>query len=345
GDFYEMFFEDAKLASAELDLVLTGRDCGQDERAPMCGVPYHSVDAYIARLVQKGHKVAICEQVEDPALAKGLVKREVIRMITPGTVIESSMLDDKKNNFISAVCLEEDAAGICFADLSTGEFYATGLKGGDLPQRILNELGRFVPSEAILSEDAVKNVTITEFLRHRLSCFVGTVQNSLFDYEEAVEMIKTQFHAESLDSLGVTEPPQTAKAVGALLQYLIETQKTNLLHINSLDVYLQGQFMEIDVTARRNLELCEALWTGEKRGSLLWVLDKTETSMGSRLLRGWIEKPLVDVAQIKKRQQAAFELFSDTVGRAELKNLLKNISDLERLIGRVVYGNANCRDL
>ncbi len=345
GDFYEMFFEDAEVVSRELDLVLTGKDCGQDERAPMCGVPYHSCEAYIARLIQKGYKVAICEQVEDPKQAKGLVRREVIRMITPGTVIESSMLDEKKNNFICSVYFDDGAAGVCFIDLSTGECYATGIVNGDLPLQVINELGRFVPSEAVLSEKAAKNEVISGFLRNRLSCFSSAADDSLFDYERAAETIRTQFHAPDLDALGVTDPKEIAMAAGALILYLIETQKTNLLHINTLDVYTQGQFMELDVTARRNLELCETLWTGEKKGSLLWVLDRTETSGGSRLLRSWIEKPLVDVAQIKRRQQAANELFSDTVGRGELKGLLKNISDLERLIGRVVYGNANCRDL
>ena len=345
GDFYEMFFEDAEVASKELDLVLTGKDCGQDERAPMCGVPYHSCEAYIARLIQKGYKVAICEQVEDPKLAKGLVKREVIRMITPGTVIESSMLDEKKNNFISAVYLDDAYAGVCFADISTGEFYATGLKGGDLAQEVINEVGRFVPREAILSGTASKNTVITKFLRDRLSCFVGATDENLFDFDRAQSAIKKQFQAIDLDALGVMSPPHIARAVGALIAYLEETQKTSLLHINTLDVYLQGQFMELDVTARRNLELCETLWTGEKKGSLLWVLDKTETAMGSRLMRSFLEKPLIDVAQIKKRQQAALELFSDTIGRGDLKGLLKNISDIERLIGRVVYGSANCRDL
>ncbi|MCX7614331.1 MAG: DNA mismatch repair protein MutS, partial [Clostridiales bacterium] len=345
GDFYEMFFEDAEVASKELDLVLTGKDCGQEERAPMCGVPYHSCEAYIARLIQKGYKVAICEQMEDPKRAKGLVKREVIRMITPGTVIESSMLDEKKNNFICAVCLDDNAAGVCFADISTGEFYATGIKDGDLAQEVINELGRFVPSEAILSGNASQNTVITRFLKDRLTCFFGSTDETLFDLDSALEIIKKQFKEQDLDALGVTSPPHIAKAVGALIAYLNETQKTSLLHINTLNVYLQGQFMELDVTARRNLELCETLWTNEKKGSLLWVLDKTETAMGSRLMRSYLEKPLIDVAQIKKRQQAALELFSDMIGRGELKGLLKNISDMERLIGRVVYGNANCRDL
>ncbi|MDP4108771.1 MAG: DNA mismatch repair protein MutS [Bacillota bacterium] len=345
GDFYEMFFEDAELASRELDLVLTGKDCGQEERAPMCGVPYHSCEGYIARLIQKGYKVAICEQVEDPKTAKGLVKREVIRMITPGTVIESSMLDDKKNNFICSVFLDESAAGICFIDLSTGECYATGIKGGDLPQKVINELGRFVPSEAVLSKNASESPVISGFLKDRLSCMTSPAADGLFEYDKAAELLKIQFLSKDLDALGVNDPPHTARAVGALLSYLNDTQKTSLIHINTLDVYMQGQFMELDVTARRNLELCETLWTNEKKGSLLWVLDKTETSMGSRLLRSFLEKPLIDVAQIKRRQQAALELNSDTVGRLELKGLLKNISDLERLIGRVVYGSANCRDL
>ncbi len=345
GDFYEMFFDDAKLASRELDLVLTGRDCGQEERAPMCGVPYHSAESYIARLIAKGYKVAICEQTEDPATAKGLVRREVIRMITPGTVTAASMLDERRNNYICSAYLGAAGGGVCFADISTGEVYATYLEKKGMLRELLNELGRFMPREAVLSDKAIGEKEITSFLRERLSCAVENGGEERFDYDTALETLRAQFGAEDLTSVGLDGREEAVRAVGGLMSYLKETQKTDLSYINNLSVYRQGQFMELDLTARRNLELTETMIQKEKRGSLLWVLDRTRTAMGGRLLRQWLEKPLIDVPQIKRRQNAAYELKTKPVERGELSEALHGIYDIERLIGRIVYGTANCRDL
>ncbi|MGE4548979.1 MAG: DNA mismatch repair protein MutS [Intestinibacillus sp.] len=345
GDFYEMFFEDAKLASRELELTLTGRDCGQEERAPMCGVPYHSAEAYIARLVRRGYKVAICEQMEDPKAAKGLVKREIVRMITPGTVIEASMLDESRNNFLACVYQDTDAVGLCFADISTGEVHATALNGSEMQRELISELGRFVPREALVGGAATANEAMLAFLRERLACSVEPMPEEAFELSLAQRRIAEQFKIEDFGSAGLAEQPALQQCLGGLLAYLHETQKTSLGNLNTLEVYRQSQFMDLDLTARRNLELCETLRTKEKRGTLLWVLDRTRTAMGARLLRQWLEKPLLNPIHIKKRQDAVSALLSDIVARTALTDELKKIFDMERLIGRVVYGTANCRDL
>lgn len=348
GDFYEMFGDDARLASRELDLTLTSRDRSaenEDERVPMCGVPYHSSEAYIARLISRGYKVAVCEQTEDPALAKGLVKRDIIRIITPGTVIDASMLEDGKNNFICAIYEEASAAGICFADISTGQVYATLLTGEDISQRLLNELGRFVPSEAVLSEKARLNEQVCAFLQDRLGCLVELGGEGRFELDAARRCVLEQFQAENPAALGLDGADAAIRALGGLFSYLKETQKADLSHIRTLDFYEKGRFMELDFTARRNLELTQTLRSQEKRGSLLGVLDKTGTAMGGRMLRAWLEKPLLSPAAIGRRLNAVDELVRDPVRHGELALTIRGLPDMERLIGRIVYGTANCRDL
>ena len=346
GDFYEMFNEDAKLVSRELDLTLTTRDRNKppEERTPMCGVPYHSCESYIARLIAKGYKVAICEQTEDPAQAKGLVDRDIIRIITPGTLIDSSMLEEGKNNYIGGVYADSRALGLCLCDISTGEFYVTSFPAGaEAMDHLKNELGRFSPREAVLSDGAWSLEGLPQFLRERLDCRCENGGEARFRYEAALPLVQKQFRT-GLDSL----PPEDQACVqcaGGLLSYLYETQKTDLSHIAALTCYTAGQFMELDLNARQTLELTETLRGKEKKGSLLWVLDKTRTAMGRRLIRGWMERPLLSPVQINRRQQAVSDLVEDIITREEVVLCLKEITDLERLIGRVVYGTAGGRDL
>jgi DNA mismatch repair protein MutS len=344
GDFYEMFHEDAKVGSEELELTLTTRDRGKpkEEQTPMCGIPYHSAESYIARLIAKGYKVAICEQMEDPATAKGLVERDIVRIITPGTLIDASMLDEGKNNFIMGIYLDTRGAGVCFCDISTGEVFATSFEG-ETVSHIINEAGRFSPREAVLSDSAWSNLELTEFLRDKLACRCERGEERTFRPEVSREVLQKQF-AKGLDTLPQGDDAPVA-AVGGLLSYLYETQKTDLSHLSTLNYYSGGQFMELDLTARRNLELCETMRTKEKRGTLLWVLDKTKTAMGGRLIRSWIERPLLSPVQIGKRHGAVAEMESNAIARGELIHCLNEISDLERLIGRIVYGTAGARDL
>ena len=346
GDFYEMFNEDAKLVSRELDLTLTTRDRNKpaEERVPMCGVPYHSCDSYIARLIAKGYKVAICEQTEDPALAKGLVDRDIIRVITPGTVTASSMLEEGKNNYLCSVYADSTGFGLCFCDISTGEVYATSFPAGpDAPGHLQNELGRFHPTEAVLSDGAWNAEGLVPFLRERLGCLCEHGGEARFRPDTARPLVEKQFRA------GASALPQGAEgavqATGGLLSYLYETQKTDLGHIAKLTYYTTGQFMELDLTARQTLELTSTLRSKEKKGSLLWVLDRTKTAMGGRLLRGWMERPLLSPVQIARRQQAVADLVEDAITREELALTLRQVTDLERLIGRVAYGSAGSRDL
>ena len=346
GDFYEMFDEDAKLASRELDLTLTTRDrniADPDERTPMCGVPYHSAEAYIARLIARGYKVAICEQTEDPALAKGLVSRDVIRIITPGTVTESSMLEEGRSNYIAALYLAGREGGAAFCDVSTGEFCCAGF-ASDAVSHIVNELGRFAPREAILSFGAEGESAIVDFLTKKLDAMVeGGAER--FEFVAASARLCRQFGFADVDESGLGDAPAAVCAAGALLSYLAETQKCDMSHIDRLDVFFGGRFMELDWTTRRNLELTESLRSGEKRGSLLWVLDKTKTPMGGRLLRSWVERPLLSAVAIGRRLTAVDELYRDNVGRGELIAALREIGDMQRLIGRTVYGTAGGRDL
>ena len=344
GDFYEMFFDDAKTASKELDLTLTGRSCGQEERAPMCGVPFHSAEGYIARLISKGYKVAICEQTEDPSLAKGLVKREVVRMITPGTVMDSSMLDESVNSFISSIYLNEEGGALSVCDISTGEAYATSFSGDGVVDRIINELGRFNPKEIIFSDHAFTCERLLNFVKDKLGCHVECGGEWRFDREACLSITQSQFEI-GAEKLNEESQENTLKAVGGLLSYLHETQKSKLAHINKLQVYSNKQFMELDYTARKNLELTSALHTGEKRGSLLWVLDHTATAVGARLIRQWIEKPLLRVGEIVERQNAVAAYLNHRPDSEQLQQELKNLCDIERVSGRIVYGSANSRDL
>ena len=347
GDFYEMFAEDAKLVSKELDLTLTTRDRAkpEEERTPMCGVPYHSSEAYIARLVARGYKVAICEQMEDPATAKGLVKREVTRIITPGSITEASMLDESRNNyFASLFCSDDGSWGLAFCDISTGSFAATHAAGEDALSRVESELGRWNPAEVLLGGKARDNKQLLACLRERLSTCVDVGEDSLFEEGRAQALLTEQFGREPSE-LGLSDAPETVRAAGALIATLREAQMNDLGHVRELDFYLSGRFMELDLTARRNLELTETLRGKEKRGSLLWVLDKTKTAMGSRLLRSWLEKPLLSPAAIHRRQAAVQELLRDAISREELALMLREVSDLERVMARIVTGTAGGRDL
>ena len=344
GDFYEMFDEDAKVAAEELNLTLTTRDRNKppEERTPMCGVPYHSAEAYIARLIAKGYKVAICEQTEDPAQAKGLVDREVIRVVTPGTLIEENLLEEGKNNFLAALCANQEGAGLCFGDISTGEVSLTYFPAEGWMRRAVNELARFAPREVLLSPGA-EEPALVDYLQNKLGCRVERAGAARFDREAAWAQVRRQF-TEGLDQVP-QEAEAAIQAAGALLSYLYETQKTDLSYLHTLRYYAAGQFLELDPVARRNLELTETLRGKEKKGSLLWVLDKTKTAMGGRLLRSWMERPLLDPVAISRRLEAVGWLVDNPIQREELVQLLREIPDLERLISRVVYGTAGARDL
>ena len=346
GDFYEMFGDDALTASKELDLTLTTRDKraeDPDERIPMCGVPYHSAEAYIGRLIAKGYKIAICEQMEDPATAKGLVERDIVRVITPGTLIETSMLDEGKSNYLCALYVGVTDNAVCFADLSTGEICVSFFPGRSVGH-LLSELASYAPAEAVLNAGAQENKDITGLLSEKLSCLLEK-DDARFDFMQATTRIAAQFGVENPDALGIGDSPAAICAVGALLSYLSDTQKTDLSHLGSLRVNAPGRHMELDIQTLRNLELVASSRTNEKRGSLLWVLDKTKTPMGRRLLRSWVLRPLIATAEIKRRQSAVHELYAETVVRSELFLAMRDVGDIERLIGKIVYGNANCRDL
>lgn len=345
GDFYEMFFDDAKLASKELELTLTGRDCGQEERAPMCGVPFHSSESYIARLVAKGYKVAICEQVEDPSKAKGLVKRDIIRVITPGTVTESSMLDEGVNNYICCVYTVDKNIGVCYCDISTGEFAGTFLKGDDVVALLKNELGKINPREILVGGDTVKFKELARFIKDKLSCGVELINDEKFDYELCKQITENRFGKQMTEELEEKHYYATVSASGALLDYLKITQKNGLERLREFVVYTDNQYMALDYNTRRNLELLETMRNKEKRGSLLWVLDKTKTSMGKRLIRSWIEQPLISCGAIIKRQNAVEELVNNTMLRLDIVEALQGILDMERLMTRIVYGTSNAREL
>ena len=343
GDFYEMFFDDAILVSRELELTLTGRDCGEAERAPMCGVPFHSAEGYIGKLIEKGYRVAICEQVEDPALAKGLVKRDVIRVITPGTLIESNLLTESKNNYVCSVYIGESQSGVCFADVSTAEVHATCFDNVNLESRLKNELGTYAPSELIVNVSVSKMSWLADYIKERLGCVLLDNQPHRFELQAAHERVDRQFD-EGIRS-AVSGLHAVVASVGALLGYIEEMQKCDISYIKKLNLYNDGQYMELDINTRRNLELTEAMRTKDKKGSLLWVLDKTKTAPGARLLRKWVEHPLLNVREIARRQNAVGELFENFMLREEMGSLLDHVLDLERLITKVVYGSANAKDL
>ncbi len=345
GDFYEMFFEDAKIASKELELVLTGRDCGQEERAPMCGVPFHSADAYIAKLVSRGYKVAICEQVEDPATAKGIVKRDVVRIVTPGTVIESNMLDESKNNYLASVFVSDKNSGIAFIDISTGEVHLDSFVESDSTQSIINRLGCFSPSEVIINKYAASVKSIVSFLKDRLSVDFQIVNE--FDYDAAYleDLIKSHIPEAGNDFERFSANQSLLFAFGAALKYLKDVQKTDLENINEVDFYKEDSFLTLDLIARRNLELTETQIRREKKGSLLWVLDHTKTAMGKRLIRNWVEQPLVNYNAIQQRQNAVEELTANIILLDSLMSSLSDMFDIERIMTRIVYGTANAKEL
>ena len=342
GDFYEMFFDDALTASKELEITLTGKSCGQEERAPMCGVPYHAVEGYLNKLVSKGYKVAICEQVEDPKLAKGLVKREVVRIVTPGTNLDTQALDETKNNYIMCIVYLEDKYGVSIADVTTGDYYVTEL---DQERKLTDEIARFSPSEIICNEAFYMSGMDLEDLKNRLGIAVYSLESWYFSDETAVETLLSHFKISSLAGLGLEDYECGTIAAGALLRYLYETQKTSLDNMSHLQLYATGKYMIIDSSTRRNLELVETLREKQKRGSLLWVLDKTRTAMGARMLRSFVEQPLIEKKAIEERLNAIEELNSQAMNREELREYLNPIYDLERLVCRVTYQTANPRDL
>lgn len=343
GDFYEMFFDDAKLASKELDLTLTGRDCGQEERAPMCGVPFHSCEGYIRKLVSKGYKVAICEQTENPAEAKGLVKRDVIRVITPGTVVESGMLDESKNNYIASLFSDGKDAGVCFCDVSTGQLYAAELSGKTVADEIKGQLLSYNPHEILLGGSLANSVALAGFIDEKLVASIEKPNESEYGYLDCLDTVLKHFGSKKTENIKSRQ--MVVMALGALLSYLFKTQMTGLERIRDIELYSVSQYMRLDYNTRRNLELTQTMLTKEKRGSLLWVLDKTKTAMGKRLIRSWIEQPLMNVAAIIRRHTAVEELLNNTVKRLELTAALSGILDIQRIMTKIVFGSANAREL
>ncbi len=345
GDFYEMFFQDAEIGARELELVLTGRDGGKGTgRVPMCGVPHHAVDSYVGKLIEKGYKVAICEQTEDPKAVKGLVRREVVRVVTPGTLLEPKLLDERRNHYLAAVCQGRTGFGLAYCDLSTGEFAACELPGAHGLRQLVEELGRLEPREVLLEPGLEAAPGVTEPLR-QLQAPYSIYDARAFRHDDAQRRLCRHFGTNTLRGFGAEETELAVRAAGAVLQYLGETQKTSLGHVSSLNVYYPGEYMTLDPSTRRNLELTRSIREGARRGTLLAVLDRTVTSMGGRLLKGWLERPLLRVEEITARHAAVAELVDKTLMRAEVRSLLQDVYDLERLAGRVAYGSANAKDL
>ena len=342
GDFYEMFFEDAKIASKELELTLTGRSCGNGEKAPMCGVPFHSADVYIGRLVAKGYKVVVCEQMEDPATTKGLVKRDIVRSITPGTVIDNTQLEDSVNNYLCSLCIG-DGAALCFFDVSTGEMSATSFDESDRDERIINEIAKFEPREMMVNVSLSTIPSVEFYVRNRLNAYVKDDQGDRYEFGPCLNRVTRQFPSQAYEAKERSR--DLVSAIGALLNYVTETQKSDDANVSALKFYESGEYLELDVSSRRNLELTETMRSKDKKGSLLWVLDRTGTAAGARMLRRWVEQPLVNANKIGRRQRAVSELVSSFMAREELSECLKHILDLDRLMTKLVYGTANARDL
>ena len=345
GDFYEMYFDDAITASRELELTLTGKDCGQEERAPMCGIPFHAAEVYISRLIGKGYKVAICEQLEDPKFAKGIVKRDVIRVVTPGTVIESNMLDEKKNNYIMSIYKNGLFFGMAVCDISTGDFFATQINGNNNFARLLDEISRYSPAEIVVNEMMFASTEEKDKIRERFECYISREENKKFEdnYENLINEYSVRFEGRDLKE--VDDKTLAIIASNGLITYMNETQKVKLEHINKINVYSVAKFMSLDINTRRNLELTEKMRDKSKKGTLLWVLDKTCTSMGGRMLRRWINDPLIDVNEINNRLDSVKELKDSQMLKGEIIDCLKKVYDIERLIGKIAYKNANGRDL
>lgn len=344
GDFYEMFFDDAIKISKELELTLTGRDCGLEERAPMCGIPYHSSANYIKKLIDKGYKVAICEQVEDPATTKGIVKREVVRIITPGTLIEGDMLEDFKNNYIATIFCNERNYTACFADISTGDVNMTTGVIDSLEVDLIGELSKFSPSEILCCERISENKQIVNFVKSKLRCVINYYCDENIDISNSKEVIENHFSNQSFEELGIYDETQE-KSLGCLITYLNQTQKDGAKRINKIKFYNENEFMNIDITARRNLEIIETIRTGEKKGTLLWVLDKTKTAMGKRFMRKALEQPLMNLGEITRRQNAVEEIAKDCIILGDIQEALSGVYDLERLMTRVLYNSATPREL
>ena len=342
GDFYEMFFEDAKIVSRELELTLTGKSCGQEERAPMCGVPFHAYESYMNRLVAKGYKVAICEQMEDPKQAKGMVRREVIRVVTPGTNINEQALDEGKNNYIMCIVSLSDQFGVATADVTTGDFFVTEV---DSKRRLLDEIYKFSPTEVVCNEALFMSGLDIDDLKNRVGIVLYSLENWYFDDSLCENTLKEHFRVNSLEGLGLADLECGMIASGSLLKYLYETQKNSLEQISAIHPYTTGKFMVLDSSTRRNLELVETLREKAKRGSLLWVLDKTKTAMGARMLRSFVEQPLIEKEEIEGRLDAIEELMQRAIDREELREYLNPVYDLERLLTRITYQSANPRDL
>ena len=348
GDFYEMFFDDAITASRELEITLTGRACGLEEKAPMCGVPHHAVDLYVSRLINKGYKVAICEQLEDPKTAKGIVKRDVIRVVTPGTVIESNMLEEKKNNYIMSIVKKGIYYGIAVCDISTGDFYATKIKLDESNfEKLLDEYARFTPAELVVNEAMGNSQEELEIMKDRSNTFVTIRENDIFS-EESKDLLKLYSLVDSRDEKIEKldkDDNFTVSAINGLLSYFTETQKVKLGHINKIKIYEVRKYMSLDINARRSLELTERMRDKSKKGTLIWVLDKTSTSMGGRLLRRWINDPLLDINEIHSRLDSVRELKDSIMLRGDIIEALRKVYDIERLAGKIAYGNANARDM
>lgn len=344
GDFYEMFFDDAKIVSKELELVLTGKSCGLEERAPMCGVPFHSCDTYIARLIEKGYKVAICEQVEDPKECKGLVKREVVQIITPGTLTKQSMLDERENNYLASIFMSSNCIALAYCDVSTGEFFCTDFSKAGGIQTVTNEIVRLNAKELILTKECYDELQMDEII-HLVNPYVNILDDSFFSEDSAKNVILKQLNLTSLMGIGLGDKPEAISAAGSLLMYIFETQKQSLTHINKILTYQVGSFMALDKATIRNLELTETLYDKKVKGSLLGILDKTHTAMGSRKIRQWIREPLNRVSEINRRLDGVEQLYNDVLLRNNLKTALKEIYDLERLVGRISFGSANGKDL
>ena len=345
GDFYEMFFEDALTASRELEITLTGKDCGQEERAPMCGIPFHAVDSYIAKLINKGYKVAICEQLEDPKQAKGMVKRDVVRVVTPGTVIESNLLEEKRNNYIMSVFKKGIYYGLAVCDVSTGDFLATEIKENNNFAKLIDEISRYAPAEIVANNDMFHSEEEVAKIKERFPVYITALGDE--NFEENVENL-SRFDIVDNEQRKIENPKEKLFcicAINGLYAYLKQTQKNNLDHINTIQIYRTTRYMALDMNARRNLELTEKMRDKSKKGTLLWVLDKTSTSMGGRHLRRWLNDPLIDVSEIQERLDAVEELKNNMMLRGDITELLKKIYDIERLAGRISYGNATGRDM
>lgn len=345
GDFYEMFFDDAIKASKELEIALTGRDCGLEERAPMCGVPYHAAENYITKLVEKGHKVAICEQMEDPSAAKGIVKRDIIRVISPGTIADGKLLESKKNNYLMSLYQEKNTIGLAYIDISTGDFFVSELSGENLLLVLMDEIGKVKPAEILVNPDLFKDSKTIKTLEDKFGIMTSLYPAKYFEYDASKLKLTDHFKVYTLTVLDLENRDHGVCAAGALLKYIDETQKRVLTHINSLSFYKNEEYMVLDLSTRRNLELTETIRSGEKKGSLLWVLDKTVTAMGGRMLRRWLEAPLLGCDAIKDRQNMVEELFENPGALKELKTILGKVYDLERICGKMSFGTCTPKDM